>query len=242
MTENQTIRDRIMAIIDYYNLNGRQFERSIGVSNGYLNSIKTEIGSEKLKKILEVYPEINGYWLITGESSMITKESQVVIQNNSSNNSSNSTGDININGSEYPLYDREKSEFNPIIPSSILKTPNLDVLLYINNNKDNLEQVPIKLLDIHVDMWLRLLDNSLAPKYSVGDLLALIAYPQGEEHIIPGEPYVVDTKNNGIITRVLYNNDDETLLAHSNNEDYPDFKIKKEEIFRIYKIIFSVRF
>ena len=86
MTENQTIRDRIMAIIDYYNLNGRQFERSIGVSNGYLNSIKTEIGSEKLKKILEVYPEINGYWLITGESSMITKESQVVIQNNSSNN------------------------------------------------------------------------------------------------------------------------------------------------------------
>ena len=88
MIENQTIKDRLKAIIAHYNLNARQFEKSIGVSNGYINSIKTEIGSEKIKKILEVYPEINGYWLITGESSMITKDSQVVIQNNSSNNSS----------------------------------------------------------------------------------------------------------------------------------------------------------
>lgn len=88
MIENQTIKDRLKAIIAHYNLNARQFEKSIGVSNGYINSIKTEIGSEKIKKILEVYPEINEHWLITGESSMITKDSQVVIQNNSSNNSS----------------------------------------------------------------------------------------------------------------------------------------------------------
>ena len=31
MTENQTIKDKLKAIIAYYNLNVRQFEKSIGV-------------------------------------------------------------------------------------------------------------------------------------------------------------------------------------------------------------------
>lgn len=240
MTDNQSIKNRIKSIIAYYNLSVKQFERSIGVSNGYIKSIKTEIGSEKLKKILEVYPEINEHWLLTGEEEMIPQYNNLIMQNNTTNSIINTGNNSNIHNSSNNKDERDR-EFNPIIPSTILRTPNLDVMLYIRDNINNVEHAPLKLLDIRVDLWLRLFDNSLFPKYAIGDLLALIAYPQGEEEIIPGEAYILDTKTNGILTRILYLDEPDSYLAHSNNNDYPDFYIKKSDVIRIFKIIFSVR-
>ncbi|WP_302536094.1 transcriptional regulator [Phocaeicola coprophilus] len=47
------------------------FEKSIGVANGYVNSISKSIGIDKVSLILEKYPNINIEWLLTGKGDML---------------------------------------------------------------------------------------------------------------------------------------------------------------------------
>ncbi|MDE6065229.1 MAG: hypothetical protein K2G27_00210 [Duncaniella sp.] len=71
-----TLKDRISAFIKRRGIKRAVFERNSGLSNGYTNNIKENIGSKKLEGILLAYPEINRVWLITGEGDMLIQESE----------------------------------------------------------------------------------------------------------------------------------------------------------------------
>jgi hypothetical protein len=66
-----TVKERINEFIKYKGIKARAFCSSIDVSFSYVNSIRKSIQPEKLKKITEVYPELNPIWLMTGEGEMI---------------------------------------------------------------------------------------------------------------------------------------------------------------------------
>ncbi len=64
---------RIKMYIDHQKLTIAAFERSIGMSNAsFGKSLKKGkgIGTDKLEKILLVYPDINAEWLLTGKGEM----------------------------------------------------------------------------------------------------------------------------------------------------------------------------
>lgn len=68
--------DRLMQFIKYVGLSARQFDLSIGASNGYTLRMKknnASIGSDVIENILRVYPQLNVVWLITGEGEMLKK-------------------------------------------------------------------------------------------------------------------------------------------------------------------------
>ena len=68
--------DRLMQFIKFAGLSARQFDLSIGASNGYtLRMVKNNasIGSDVIENILKVYPQLNVVWLITGEGDMLNK-------------------------------------------------------------------------------------------------------------------------------------------------------------------------
>ncbi len=65
------IGDRIKMIAKYYGVRPSAFEKQCGFSNGYIKGVKWSIGDDKLKKILEHYPNINKVWLLTGEGEML---------------------------------------------------------------------------------------------------------------------------------------------------------------------------
>lgn len=71
MSDNNKIRDRILIFIEKSGLNKSRFEKETGLSNGYLNNIKGNIGMSKLKDILKTYPELNRDWLLYGEGEML---------------------------------------------------------------------------------------------------------------------------------------------------------------------------
>ena len=69
-----SILARISYFIEFKGVSFRQFELSIGASNGLISgSLKksTDIGSKWLSKIIEAYPDINPAWLLTGEGNML---------------------------------------------------------------------------------------------------------------------------------------------------------------------------
>lgn len=65
---------RIKQYIDFKGISIAAFERSIGMSNAsFGKSLKNggSIGCDKIEKILNVYPDLNLEWLITGKGEML---------------------------------------------------------------------------------------------------------------------------------------------------------------------------
>ncbi len=65
------VKNRIKEFLADQNCTISGFEKSIDSSNGYVNSISKSIGVDKLKLIIEKYPNLNIEWLLTGEGEML---------------------------------------------------------------------------------------------------------------------------------------------------------------------------
>lgn len=79
------IMERLKMFIDSQGITIKAFERSIGMSNAsFGKSLKNggNIGSDKVEIILQVYPQLNPSWLLTGEGSMILGEEPQPLSNN----------------------------------------------------------------------------------------------------------------------------------------------------------------
>ncbi len=69
--------DRLIQFIQHVGLSARQFDLSIGASNGYTLRMKknrASIGSDVIENILRIYPQLNVVWLLTGEGSMLKED------------------------------------------------------------------------------------------------------------------------------------------------------------------------
>lgn len=73
------VKERLKKFIKSEFLTIVEFEQSIGVSNGYVNSISKNIGIDKLNTIIERYPNLNIEWLLAGKGDM-TKQSSPMHQ------------------------------------------------------------------------------------------------------------------------------------------------------------------
>lgn len=234
----KTVKQRLIEFIIYSGLSQGRFERECGMSNGYINNLKKTLGAEKLQNVIRRFPELNTEWLLYGEGEMLKPQPQVV--------QSNIVGDNNyINGGVCPECGRPEiiptSVGAPIIPTSISRTPHIDILEYINQKSSGVERSNISIGDMPITLWHRVRDTSLMPNYRTGDLLGLWAYPKGEENPIPGKLYAVDTWSNGLVVRYLFASE-AGYRAHSpNSEEYPDFVINTADIVRIYRVMIMVR-
>ncbi len=66
--------DRLMEFIRYAGLSARQFDMSIGASNGYILRMQknnASIGSDVIENIIKTYPQLDVVWLLTGEGAML---------------------------------------------------------------------------------------------------------------------------------------------------------------------------
>ena len=88
--------DRILQFIDYKGISKLSFYREVGLSNGFLDKNKS-IGSEKLVKILNSYPEIEPLWLLLGQGEMLKKDINIVDNTNVNSNTNSIIGN-NITG------------------------------------------------------------------------------------------------------------------------------------------------
>lgn len=66
-----SVKQRLMQFVEHTGLSVRAFERSCGLSNGYVRSIEQTIMPNKLRSISKQYPELNQAWLLTGEGNML---------------------------------------------------------------------------------------------------------------------------------------------------------------------------
>lgn len=65
------VKDRVKLFCRQSKMTIKDFEGSIKVSNGYVNSISKGIGEDKLSLIIEKYPNLSIEWLLTGTGEML---------------------------------------------------------------------------------------------------------------------------------------------------------------------------
>lgn len=68
-----TTKERTLRFIAYKGLSVKKFEEMCGLSNGYVNSMRSGYGSSKLAGVLATFPELNMGWLVNGEGEMISQ-------------------------------------------------------------------------------------------------------------------------------------------------------------------------
>ncbi len=69
---------RIIKLLHHLNLSARQFDMSIGSANGYtlrMQKNNASVGSDVIERIMEIYPQVNLIWLITGKGDMLLDNS-----------------------------------------------------------------------------------------------------------------------------------------------------------------------
>ena len=71
-----TIKDRVYSFIREANISVRQFEQTVGLSNGAVAKMGNSTRRSVLDKIVSAFPQINQVWLLTGEGDMIRKDFQ----------------------------------------------------------------------------------------------------------------------------------------------------------------------
>lgn len=65
-----TTKDRLKEFLSAKNIGRNKFEFQIGVSRGYLSTKSEIISSEVIEKTVDIFPDLNLEWLITGKGEM----------------------------------------------------------------------------------------------------------------------------------------------------------------------------
>ena len=66
-----SVKERLVEFYNTLGISKREFERTIGAANGYIDKLKHAPTNEKMESILLHYPQLNKIWLLTGEGQML---------------------------------------------------------------------------------------------------------------------------------------------------------------------------
>lgn len=103
MIENKSIIENIKKFILLKNLSVSNFEFQCGIKSGLIGAASKNngaIGSDKILKILETFPEIDANWLLLGKGEMIKSEEKNINIENTANGNGNTVQVGNIKDCE----------------------------------------------------------------------------------------------------------------------------------------------
>lgn len=240
--ENASLKQRLVSFIYYKRLSQKKFEDSIGVSNGYVNSISKGIGADKLEKICSKYPELNRKWLLYGQGEMLNPIQQGGIHSIASAPHAISAVNSTVNAQGASCTPHAPANEICIVPEEVSELPDTDVYeLVRGGGLKEAERLNAVGRHIRIDMYWRVREDAMMPRFMRGDILALAALPEGA--MFPnGSPMVVDTRPFGFVFRRVYDAGDALDCRVANAESgYADTVMQKSQVIRLYRVVGMVR-
>lgn len=240
--ENASLKQRLVSFIYYKRLSQKKFEDSIGVSNGYVNSISKGIGADKLEKICSKYPELNRKWLLYGQGEMLNPIQQGGIHSIASAPHAISAVNSTVNAQGASCTPHAPANEICIVPEEVSELPDTDVYELVKGGGLNAaERLNAVGRFIRIDMYWRVREDAMMPRFMRGDILALAALPEGA--MFPnGSPMVVDTRPFGFVFRRVYDAGDALDCRVANAESgYADTVMQKSQVIRLYRVVGMVR-
>lgn len=240
--KNASLKQRLVTFISYKRMPRGEFENSIGVSNGYVNSISKGIGADKLEKICSKYPELNRKWLLYGQGEMLNPIQQGGIHSIASAPHAISAVNSTVNAQGASCTPHAPANEICIVPEEVSELPDTDVYELVRGGGLNAaERLNAVGRHIRIDMYWRVREDAMMPRFMRGDILALAALPEGA--MFPnGSPMVVDTRPFGFVFRRVYDAGDALDCRVANAESgYADTVMQKSQVIRLYRVVGMVR-
>ena len=211
------VNSRIRKFLKAKSITVQNFEMSIGRTNGYLAHTKSPTANV-LSEVMNVYPELNIGWLLTGKGEMLKDNAYA-------------TG-IAVSEDEH-----RKNEVYLYDVSAAAGYGSFDEI--ISKEKIVAKYVVPAFDDISWMIFVK--GSSMYPKYSSGDIVACRVIHESR-FIQWGKVYVVATREQGLLVKRLKKSAKEDFItAVSDNTAYDPFDIPKDEILGIALVIGVIR-
>ena len=209
--EQSSVKSRLKKL-EYKNIGQSEFEKITSLSNGYINNMRKSIKSETFdSKIAPAFPELDKYWLLYGEGSMLNNDEEKISILKPNKDAPELTGYY------YP---------------NVSASAGLD----ISTLNQELEKVPIYLPNFGKGLdFINVYGDSMYPKYNAGEIIGikLIEF----QYLNYGYPYVVIFKNgDAYIKYVKKGKDENHVLLESENTFYEPREFNIDLIQNFYSI------
>lgn len=217
MEKQYGVKERLIEYLRYKKITQSEFSKSLGVSSTYVGAMRKGIPASRLKKISELYPDLNRDWLLYGEGEMLKKSSGL------------------------SLSAREEGYETLLLPVEAYAGR----LEAYSRGVHRADCRPFMSPVSGVDFAIPVCGDSMEPRFHNGSILLVKRIDQ--KVFIPwGHPMVVDS-DNGVLFKTLQpvggvedSEDKEYVVARSYNPDYADFKIPKSTIRGLYRVVGAV--
>lgn len=210
-----TIKEKILAYLDAKGIKRGDFFESIGISpSNFKGSAKiSELGADKIVKILSMYPDLSAEWLMADRGNMLLSDINIPQPTNT----------INIG---IPLI--------PIDAMAGALSGDISVLEY------ECERYVIPAFK-GADFLISVKGSSMYPKYNSGDIVACKCVPMSDLFFQWNKVYVIDTNQGALIKRIKKGEDPEHVLIVSENKDYEPFELPINSIYSVASVMGVIR-
>lgn len=214
-----TQKERLYEFIASSGYSIREFERKLELSNGAISHMNDSLPEKLRNKISTNFQHLNMAWLMYGTGNMLNNEG-------------------NICAISPESYDNTRTL--PLVPIDVVAGNFSDEESYVTDADYPQYFVP-EFIDAKAEFLIRVNGASMYPKYSSGDILACRKIKE-LTFIRWGKVYVIDSQQGAMVQRLFEIEDDkESVLCKSDNEDYPPFRLPKTEIRSLFIVVGVIR-
>lgn len=216
--------ERLFEYLDFKGIPHTRFEKTIGLSNGYLNTMlkrKADLGEGVLNKIIDNCLDLRTEWLLVGKGKMLLS-------------------DMSIVNEPMPQYgnDLNKPHLIPLLP--------VEAIAGFGSGDWSITEADIQekymVPDFnHIDFMVTVKGSSMYPKYNSGDIVVCRKIKE-KSFIQWNKAYVIATREQGILVkRIKQGENDDHYLMVSDNSEFPPYNVPKSEITGLAIVIGTIR-
>lgn len=216
MADFQNQKERLKTFISSKNLTNAAFEKSLGLSNGYINSMRKGLGYDKLEQLSNLYTDLNMGWLLTGEGEMLISSTSNITSEPKSDKDIKIL-DIRVCAGHGIGFDGDENE----------------IIGYVN--------IP----EFAGCYGITVYGDSMYDMYMSGDTI-FVREIKDKHNIDNGQPYVIITREDRLLKMIHIDYEQRrTILSSYNNATNPDGKRKypdmeidiDNDVLYLYKVV-----
>lgn len=218
-----TDKEKILKYLEYKGHSKNSFYTKTGFSTGFLSQ-GSSLGVDKLKIVIDNYPDLNPDWFFIDGAPMIKEERKSLVQEPDQ---------------EYVSNNKQKGI--PLLPFDAFAGNGDDTVGGVGMESIE-ERYEIPLFDgMKVDFMMTVRGSSMYPKYSSGDVVACRQI-QDLIFIQWNKVYVIDSKSQGILMKRLKKGEGEDcIICKSDNKDYDSFEVPMDDVRNIALVVGVIR-
>lgn len=209
----ETPKERIKQFMAHLKMGQKAFEDRCGLSNGYINNIKENIGAGKLSQVTKAFPELNTEWLLTGKGDMLkdsTNFERII-------NNVPFYADLPVSGGSIMQYNDIKGYSTPCsINLPFTKT---------------------------AEFSFPVIGCSMQPTVKEGDMVGVVHIDGFESCNPDRIYLIITRDNERMIKRInRYDKENNCIWLVSDNPQYEPFPIYIDNIVDVYKVVWKISF